>query len=351
MEQSCLSSSSQHVPAHRARRSENRLRVAAVEEEWDSLPGLLYDGRRKLTRWYEHRFHNITAQRIIFVIIPRVPRLLHPPIALVTALIFFVMLKRERRAVAGNLRRVAGKRGLGLQWKVYWVFFSFCDLMVSYCYVPQASHSELLGMLVDPERGGTKIDQCLAAGNGLIVWTAHVGNWEFASRLLEMHGRPVNVARVVEDNPAEISLRNLMASERLKIVDLRNGAQATIELLQALRQNEIVAMQGDRVYQRHSAKVPFFSEPTPFPLGPFLLSQVSGAPVLPGFVVRQGWLRYRALMGDPILPVPSRVASGDTDAGLQGALCEAVRFLEKTLTTHYDQWMNFFDFWPVSSRD
>ena len=279
------------------------------------------------------------------------PRLLHPPIAVVTALIFFIMLERERRAVAGNLCRVTGKRGLALQWKVYWVFYSFCDLMVSYCYVPQASHSELLGMLVDPERGSAKIDQCLATGNGLIVWTAHVGNWEFASRLLEMHGRRVNVARVVEDNPAEISLRNLMASERLKIVDLRNGAQATIELLQALRQNEIVAMQGDRVYQRHSADVPFFSETTPFPLGPFLLSQVSGAPVLPGFVVRQGWLRYRALVGDPILPVPSLEASGDRDTSLREGLCQAVRFLEKTLMTHYDQWMNFFDFWPVHSRD
>jgi len=281
--------------------------------------------------------------------------MLHPPVAVVTALIFFVMLRRERRAVADNLRQVSGKRGIALQWKVYWVFYSFCDLMVSYCFVPQATHSQLLGMLVDPERGGAKIDQCLAAGNGLIVWTAHVGNWEFASRLLEMHGRPVNVARVVEDNPAEIALRNLMASERLKIVDLSDGAQATIELLQALRRNEIVAMQGDRVYQRHTADVPFFSQPASFPLGPFLLSQVSGAPVLPGFVIRQGWLRYHALMGDPIPPVPSQVASQDAsmdrDAGLQEALSPAVRFLEKTLTTHYDQWMNFFDFWPVASRD
>ena len=281
--------------------------------------------------------------------------MLHPPVAVVTALIFFVMLRRERRAVADNLRQVSGKRGIALQWKVYWVFYSFCDLMVSYCFVPQATHSQLLGMLVDPERGGAKIDQCLAAGNRLIVWTAHVGNWEFASRLLEMHGRPVNVARVVEDNPAEIALRNLMASERLKIVDLSDGAQATIELLQALRRNEIVAMQGDRVYQRHTADVPFFSQPASFPLGPFLLSQVSGAPVLPGFVIRQGWLRYHALMGDPIPPVPSQVASQDAsmdrDAGLQEALSPAVRFLEKTLTTHYDQWMNFFDFWPVASRD
>jgi KDO2-lipid IV(A) lauroyltransferase len=229
--------------------------------------------------------------------------------------------------------------------------------MVSYCFVPQATDSQLLSMLVDPERGAAKIDQCLAAGNGLIVWTAHVGNWEFASRLLEMHGRPVNVARVVEDKPAEITLRNLMSSDRLKIVDLSGGVPATIELLQALRRNEIVAMQGDRVYQRHSAEVPFFSQPAAFPLGPFLLSQVSGAPVLPGFVIRQGWLRYRALMGDPIAPAPSQVTSQvtssdeDRDAGLHDALGQAVRFLEKTLATHYDQWMNFFEFWPVASRE
>ena len=105
-----------------------------------------------MTRWYEHRFHNTTALRMIFVIMPRLPRFLHPPVAAVTALIFFLILKRERRAVTGNLRRVSGKRGLALQWKVYWVFYSFCDLMVSYCFVPQATHSQLLGMLVDSEK-------------------------------------------------------------------------------------------------------------------------------------------------------------------------------------------------------
>jgi phosphatidylinositol dimannoside acyltransferase len=301
-----------------------------------------------LTRWYQHRFHNVTAHRIVFSTIPWLPRFIQPPFAAVTALIFFFLLKQERRAVAGNLRRVSHRHGLALQWEVYRVFYSFCDLMVSYCYVPQASHAQLRSMLVDKDRGAAKIDECLAANNGLIMWTAHLGNSEFASRLLEMHGRPVNVARVVEDKPAEQMLRDMMANERLKIVDLRGGVPATMELLQALRRNEIVAIQGDRVYHpRHSAEVPFFSAPASFPLGPFLLSQVSGAPVLPGFVVRDGWLRYRVLMGDPILPHPS----GDRDADQRAGLCQAVRFLEAALTAHHDQWLNFFDVWPVNSRD
>jgi predicted LPLAT superfamily acyltransferase len=309
----------------------------------------LHDGRQKVTRWYEHRFHNTTALRMIFLIMPRLPRVLHPPVAVVTALIFFLILKSERRAVTGNLRRVSGKRGLALQWKVYRVFYSFCDLMVSYCFVPQATHSQLLDMLVDSDGSESKINECLAAGNGLIVWTAHVGNWEFASRLLAIYGR-VNVARVVEDNPAEIMLRNLMASERIKTVDLKAGVAATLELLQALRRNEIVAIQGDRVYQRHTFDVPFFSQPTSFPVGPFLLSQVSGAPVLPAFVVRRGWLRYHALIGNPIPSAPQSVTRGASDGNLYEAMCQAVKFLETTLTIYYDQWMNYFDFWPVAPR-
>lgn len=302
-----------------------------------------------MTRWYQHRFHNTTALRMIFVIMPRLPRFFHPPVAAVTALIFFLMLKRERRAVTGNLTRVSARRGFALQWKVYRVFYSFCDLMVSYCFVPQATHAQLLDMLVDSD-AGARIEQCLAAGNGLIVWTAHLGNWEFASRLLAMHGR-VNVARVVEDNPAEITLRNLMASERIKAVDLTQGIPATIELLAALRRNEIVAIQGDRVYQHRTFDVPFFSQPTRFPVGPFLLSQVSGAPVLPAFAIRRGWLRYQVLMGDPIAAVPPPVKRGDDQADLYEALSQAVGFLEKTLAAYYDQWMNYFDFWPVATQD
>jgi len=301
-----------------------------------------------LKRWYQHRFHNVATLRIVFSTVRWMPRFAQKASASVTALIFFLLLKRERCAVTGNLRRVSGRHGLGLQWKVYRVFYSFCDLIVSYAFVPQASHAQLLAMLENGEHGAEMINHCLDAGHGLIVWTAHLGNPEFASRLLEMHGRPVNVARVIEDKPAEKMLRDRMSNERLRIVDLRDGARATIELLRALRRNEIVAIQGDRVYHsRHCAAVPFFSEPVEFLLGPFLLSQVSGAPVLPGFVVRRSWLRYRVLLGEPIQPA----STGNRDEDQRSGLLQAVRFLEAQLPDYYDQWVNFFDFWPVHPCD
>ncbi len=297
-----------------------------------------------MTRWYQHRYHTPLSYRIIVAIIPRLPKLVHPPIAVITALIFFTLLGNERRALASNLRRIRGGGGLALWWRAYWVFYSFCDFMVSYCYVPQASHAELLRMLASPHDDGREIiDRCLSEGNGLIVWTAHLGNWEFASRLLELHGRAVNVARVVEPgNPAETMLRDLMTNDLLRVVQLNEDATAPLKLLHALRANEIVAIQGDRVYQPFYSDIPFFGSQAPLPLGPFLLSYVSGAPIVPGFVVRQSWLRYRVITGEPI-----RLShTGNREKDLRAGLEEAARFLEDTVRTYPDQWLNFYEFWP-----
>jgi len=295
-----------------------------------------------MTRWYQHGYHTPLSHRLIFGIIPWVPRFLQPPIAIITALIFFCLLGNERRALVSNLRRICGGRSLFLLWKAYWVFYSFCDFMVSYCYVPQASHAELLAMLASPHNARKIIDDCLREGNGLIVWTAHVGNWEFASRLLEMYDRTVNVARVVEQGkPAEAMLRDLMTNDLLRVVQLNDDPLAPLKLLYALRSNEIVAIQGDRVYQPFSTDVRFFGSPVTFPLGPFLLSYVSGAPIMPGFVVRHGWLRYRLVTGQPI-----RLAhTGNREQDLRAGLEQAAKFLEDTIRAYPDQWMNFYEFW------
>jgi KDO2-lipid IV(A) lauroyltransferase len=299
-------------------------------------------------RWYGHGYYNTLSLRLIFSIIPRFPKWVHPPIAVVTALLFFFLLKAERRAVAHNLRRVCRAGRAGVLWKTYRVFYSYCDFMVSYCYVPNASHEQLRAMLVDPDRDEEKIDRCLSLGNGLIVWTAHVGNWEFASRLLEMHGRQANVARAVEQgNPAEMMLRNMMKNDRLRVVSVDEDVMAPLELLRALRRNEIVAIQGDRAYQGRSIKVPFFGEEVNFPLGPFLLSYVSGAPVLPGIVVREGWLRYRVVMGEPIeLP-----RTDDRDRDLLTGLQQATRYLERMIATYPCQWLTFYRFWSAGATE
>lgn len=299
-----------------------------------------------MTAWYRHRYHTLASHRLVFAVMPRLPRVLHPVAAAVTSALFFLLLPAERRAVARNVRTINGRGPWRAMWAAYRVFYSFCDFIVSYCYVPRADHDALEAMLSDPDRGARTIDACLSRGAGLVLWTAHVGNWEFASRLLELHGRPVNVARLVETgNAAEAMLRDLMVNPNLRVVDL-NDPLASIRLLHALRNNEIVAIQGDRIHRAEAGvAVPFFGRPARFPVGPFLLACASGAPLLPGLVVRTGWLRYRVVLGEPIAVsgVPNR------QQAVQQALNEAVAFLERQLRSWYTQWLNFYDFWEPAA--
>jgi predicted LPLAT superfamily acyltransferase len=53
------------------------------------------------------------------------------------------------------------------------------------------------------------------------------------------------------------------------------------------------------------------------------------------------------VMGDPIYPVNT----GDRDADLKAGLSQAVTFLEATLKTFHEQWLNFYEFWPAGSDE
>ena len=198
-------------------------------------------------------------------------------------------------------------------------------------------------MLAAPDPGAEFIDRCLGEGNGVIVWTAHLGNWEFASRLLGTHGRRVNVAGVVEGTRRDDGSRSHVHDAH--VVEMNDDAMATAKLLHALRSNRNSGHSGRPRIQPFQAEVPFFGSPAAFPLGPFFLAYVSGAPIVPGVVVRQGWLRYRVIMNPPIqLP-----HTGNRDEDLRAGLAQAARFLEDTLWVYYDQWLNFFEFWPNGS--
>lgn len=290
--------------------------------------------------WYNHNYHTERNLKIVFAIMPRLPKFFHPPVAAVTALIFFFLLKKERRAIKNNLRQICGDKSW-LTWKAFKVFYSFCDFIVSYCYVPSANHTDLQSMVSGTNGAENKMLDCLKENKGLIIWTAHMGNWEFASRLLETQGRKIYVARLVErDNPAEMALRRLMENQAVQSIDL-DSPFASIKLLHALRGNNIVALQGDRVYRDSGVGIPFFHREARFPIGPFVLAYVSGAPLLPALVIRKKWLTYRVMMGDPIR-LENTV---NREAELNRGLLSAVGFLESVLREYHDQWLNFYDFW------
>jgi KDO2-lipid IV(A) lauroyltransferase len=184
--------------------------------------------------------------------------------------------------------------------------------------------------------GEHHLDAAIAAGRGVVLLTAHLGNWEFAGRLLSSRGgRPAHVVLSAEQDAAlERYLR--LDSPQLRFVT-RHHATSTLGLLAALRRAELVAMQADRPSGgRGDAIVPFFGEPAAFPLGPFVLARAAGAAVIPAFCAMAPGGRYRLEIDPPIWVKP-----GEEQAGL----VTVVAALERVIRAYPTQWFNFFDAW------
>ena len=245
---------------------------------------------------------------------------------------------REARIVRANLARVAP--GLAPAPRARQVRQLFGHFAICFADLLTTNRGASASRLVVREEGRAYVDQALAPGGGLIVLTAHVGNWELAGRVLGGRGagRRLHIVMAPEADPGvEPLLRDDGAPVRF--VTLRRPEDA-VPLVAALRRGDIVGMQGDRpLGHRGDVPVDFFGAPALFPLGPFLLARAAGVPVLPAVCVRTEDRRYAVEAQSPI-----QVQRGEEEMGLR----RWVDGLAAMVARHPTQWFNFSDPWSAA---
>lgn len=188
--------------------------------------------------------------------------------------------------------------------------------------------------------GHTLVDEALAAGKGVVLLTAHFGNFELAAWMLRRFGStPVNVVMVDSEVPAiSAYMSQLRGADQPRIIAINRSKLASLDLLSALRRKEILCIQGDRAVGAALTRVPFLGREAPFPLGPYQLAQVAGAVVIPTFSTRVGSFRYRINLYPPL----------DLHAtGIASPAHAYVRLLERNVLLNPLQWFNLFSFWDA----
>jgi lauroyl/myristoyl acyltransferase len=245
----------------------------------------------------------------------------------------------ERAAVRRNLARVHPERGPAwLDTAVHRVFERFAVCFADLLALDGRSPADLWRHVAGAEQEPTRA--ALAQGRGCVSITAHLGNWQLAGRLLAVMGRPVHVVMAPEADPAVGVLLDRAAPPGVRFVRLTSPVVG-VELVAALRRGEVVAFQLDRaIGGRGDAEAPFFGARATFPLGPFVIAAVAGAPVVPVFCVLEPDGAYRIHV-EPALSV-SRGAE-------IAALRTAVALLERYVRAHWDQWFNFYDVWEPAA--
>jgi len=175
--------------------------------------------------------------------------------------------------------------------------------------------------------------QILSQGHGLIVLTAHVGNFELLAMMAALKGAPLTV---ITKALKPKWLNDWWVETRVKFgVKMLPAHHSYRYCREALKANGILGFILDQNMKRNRGIfVDYFCRPACTSPGLALLSAQTGAPVLPVFMLREPDGRHRLHVFDP-LPPPERA---DKEA-IRQATQAYTTIIERFVRAHPDQWI------------
>jgi lauroyl/myristoyl acyltransferase len=97
----------------------------------------------------------------------------------------------------------------------------------------------------------------------------------------------------------------------------------------------------DRPIGRDRVEVTFFGRPTGFLRSPAMIGYLSGAPLLPAFMIRQTDGRFCGSFGEPIAVDRARPAEDSVRDATQDFAAQ----LESRIRAHPHLWYQFYPYW------
>ena len=256
---------------------------------------------------------------------------------LLFGLFFGAAMGDVRRRVIQNLRRAMGPRPAHVELaEAAQVFMNFaCSLTDAFAVAEGRRH-----LLVGERKHDENFTRALAKGRGLIAATAHTGGWQVAGAIVGKHHPDVEMVIVMNrerDQRAQEVQDQARERAGVRFIHVGDGPLDALPLLAHLRRGGVVAVQIDRLPPgMRGRKVSLFGEPWSIPEGPLLLSAISGAPIIPTFTRRLGYLAYDIDSLPPIY-VPRK----PSDAQLTSAAQELADAMADFVRANPTQWFHF----------
>jgi len=250
---------------------------------------------------------------------------------------------KGRQAIMSNLRQILTFQGVQpsdkhLRGMARKTFQHFGKYLVDFFRSQAMSRKKVLRdvEIAHPEY----LAQCHGLGRGVIVVTAHLGNWEMGGAILAALGYVVNaVALPYRHARIEKLVHRCRMRRGIRPIPVKGSIRT---MIQCLKRGEMVALLSDRDFTVSPEPLSFFGRPAYLPRGPAWLALRTGAPILPGFLVRQPDDRYLMILHEPILVEP-----GMDELTLRERIRDC---LQEEIATHPVQWYIFEEFWDLENH-
>lgn len=186
-----------------------------------------------------------------------------------------------------------------------------------------------------PIVGRKHLDAALAKGKGVLLLSAHLGNFFLIGCRIAVDGLPTFV---LVNQPHDGRFAALMDEYRLearqKTIHARPRNRALRELTEVLRRNQVAVMIADEYRRGSGVEVPLFGKTVIARRGPVSLALRTGAAVVPACMVRQADDSLRLVI-EPEL----ELERGERNAeAIRENTMRITRWLERTVRSYPEQW-------------
>lgn len=243
--------------------------------------------------------------------------------------------KRDRRHSSLNLSMVLGRPIAPDAEEVREVFRHFGRYLAEFLAGPRWLGGQLRVEGLEPLNHALLDAKAASRKGGVIVLTGHIGNWEVGAMAIRQMGWPSTALALPHADPKINAFFNRKRTHFGAEV-IQTGPSAFRQCAAALRRGTVLGLVGDRDFGGTGVRLPFFGHPVRMPRGPALLSLLTGAPILPVVVAREGPWRLRFVLGETIYP--PREGRAD-DAVVRNLTAAYARFLEHGIRTYPTQWL------------
>jgi KDO2-lipid IV(A) lauroyltransferase len=224
----------------------------------------------------------IIAARRIVLLLPRKTAL---SLGVLLADLLFVLSRREKAKALENLLIAFGSEK---SWDdilriCHYCFENLGKGLMEVLQFPRLT-SRNLDRLVAFE-GRQNIDDALEAGKGVIILTAHFGNWELLGASLALSGYRVSfIVRPVRSSRLDVLVNRNRESMGIGCVPRGTSIK---DALRCLKRNELLGILADIDTRVDGVFVDFFGRPAFTPRGPVSIALRTGAALVPAFIIRQ----------------------------------------------------------------
>ena len=256
----------------------------------------------------------------------------------------YALLGRYRRLTWAHLREAFGPRlSETIQRRIAQrVFVNLGKTALEWFVIERLSPARIRRLV--EVQGLSHLRRSLAQGRGVLAVSAHFGNWELLAIALASLGFEGGVlARRLRYPEYERFLRTLRA--RKGVATYARGSLK--DVAGVLRTNQIIGMMPDQdLDSLEGVFVEFFDRPAYTPVGPAALALMTGAPIIPCFIIRIG-RRFRVVMEEPI-PIPR---SEDRARALVEITQAWSRVVESYIRGYPDHWVWMHRRWKTQPHE